>query len=548
MAGLVTTFGSGAMTNSINEIRHTDCIFIIGSNTSESHPIIGIEVMEAVRNGKAKLIVADPRKIRMVEFAHLWLRHKPGTDVALINGLLNIIIAEGWYDSDFIKSRTEGFDAVKEVVKEYPPAVVSEITGISVDDLKEATRLYSQSGNAFILFSMGITQHTTGTDNVMALANLAMATGNIGKEGAGVCPLRGQNNVQGACDMGALPNVLPGYQSVANAEVRKKFEDAWKVSLAPKPGLTIVEIMHAATEGKIKGLYVMGEDPILSDPNSNHVAEALKTLDFLVVQDILPSETVKYADVVLPAASFAEKDGTFTNTERRVQRVRKAIEPVGDSKPDWVIISEIATKLGFPMNYESPGKIMEEIASLTSNFYGGINYERLEDTGLQWPCCTIDDSGTPYLHKDQFSCGLGQFKPVKYKGSFELPDEKYPFVLSTGRMLFHWHGGTMSRHSEGLAKITPEAEVEINPADAKKLATSEGDMVELVSRRGKIVTKVKVTDKSPEGVAFMTFHFKESPVNRLTLDVLDPVAKIAALKVCSIQINPSISKAKEKTA
>ena len=548
MAGLVTTFGSGAMTNSINEIRHTDCIFIIGSNTSESHPIIGIEVMEAVRNGKAKLIVADPRKIRMVEFAHLWLRHKPGTDVALINGLLNIIIAEGWYDSDFIKSRTEGFDAVKEVVKEYPPAVVSDITGISVVDLKEAARLYSQSGNAFILFSMGITQHTTGTDNVMALANLAMATGNIGKEGAGVCPLRGQNNVQGACDMGALPNVLPGYQLVANAEVRKKFEDAWKVSLAPKPGLTIVEIMHAATEGKIKGLYVMGEDPILSDPNSNHVAEALKTLDFLVVQDILPSETVKYADVVLPAASFAEKDGTFTNTERRVQRVRKAIEPVGDSKPDWVIISEIATRLGFPMNYESPSKIMEEIASLTSNFCGGINYERLEDTGLQWPCCTIDDPGTPYLHKDQFSCGLGQFKPVKYKGSFELPDEKYPFVLSTGRMLFHWHGGTMSRHSEGLAKITPEAEVEINPADAKKLAISEGDMVELISRRGKIVTKVKVTDKSPEGVAFMTFHFKESPVNRLTLDVLDPVAKIPALKVCSIQINPSISKAKGKTA
>ncbi len=548
MAGLVATFGSGAMTNSIDEIRHTDCIFIIGSNTSESHPVIGIEVMEAVRNGKAKLIVADPRKIRMVEFAHLWLRHKPGTDVALINGLLNIIITEGWHDSDFIQSRTVGFDALKDEVKGYPPTVVSEITGISVDDLKEAARLYSQSGNAVILFSMGITQHTTGTDNVMVLANLAMATGNVGKEGTGVCPLRGQNNVQGACDVGALPNVLPGYQSVASEEVRKKFEDAWKVSLPPRPGLTVVEIMHAATEGKIKGMYIMGEDPILSDPNSNHVEEALRTLDFLVVQDILPSETVKYADVVLPGTSFAEKDGTFANTERRVQRVRKAIEPVGDSKPDWVIISEIATRLGFPMNYESPAQITDEIASVASDFCGGINYERLGNTGLQWPCCTLDDPGTPYLHKDQFSCGLGQFKPVKYKAPFELPDKTYPFVLSTGRMLFHWHGGTMSRHSQGLATITPEAEVEINPADAQKLDTAEGEMVELVSRRGKIIVKVKVTEKSPEGVAFMTFHFKESPVNRLTHDVLDPVAKIPEFKVCSIQINPEISKAENKSA
>ncbi len=498
--------------------------------------------MEAVRNHKAKLIVADPRGIRMTEFADLWLRHKPGTDVALINGMLNIIISEGWQDEEFIKARTEGFEAVKEVVREYPPEVASEITGVSVEDLREAARLYSRSGNAFILFAMGITQHTTGTDNVVSLANLAMATGNVGKEGAGVCPLRGQNNVQGACDMGALPNVFPGYQQVANEEIRKKFEDAWGVTLAPKPGLTIVEMMHAALEGKVKGMYIMGEDPILSDPNSNQVADALKTLDFLVVQDILPSETVNYADVVLPAASFAEKDGTFTNTERRIQLVRKAIEPVGESKADWEIISEISNRMGFKMNYGGPAKIMEEISSLASSLCGGVTYERLEESGLQWPCIDTDHPGTQFLHEDAFSRGMGQFTPVKYKEAFELPDETYPFVLSTGRMLYHWHGGTMSRRSQGLAEIRPEAEVEINPADAEKLATFDGDMVELASRRGKLVTKVKVTDRSPEGVVFMTFHFKEAPVNVLTIDALDPVAKIPALKVCSIQINPKFAK------
>jgi formate dehydrogenase alpha subunit len=538
VAGLVTTFGSGAMTNSIAEIRHTDCIFIIGSNTSEAHPIIAIEVMEAVRNGQTKLIVADPRKIRMVDFAHQWLRHKPGTDVALINGLLNIIIAEGWHDSEFIQSRTEGFEAVKEAVKEYSPSVVSQITGVSTDDLYQAARLYAQSGRAFILFSMGITQHTTGTDNVLALANLAMATGNVGKEGAGVGPLRGQNNVQGACDMGALPNVLPGYQSVTNETIRGKFEEAWEVTLPPVTGLTLVDMMHAAKAGNIKGIYIMGEDPVLSDPNGAHVVEALKNLHFMVVQDILPSETVKFADVVLPAASFAEKDGTFTNTERRVQRVRKAIEPIGDSKPDWIIISELASRLGFQMEYQSPSQIMEEIAPLTSHLCGGISYDRLDEAGLQWPCCTIDDPGTQYLHEREFACGLGQFVPVRYREAFELPDDTYPFVLSTGRMLYHWHGGTMSRRSPGLAEIRPEAEVEINSNDARKLKCAEGDLVELTSRRGSIVTKVHITDRSPEGVAFMTFHFKEAPVNQLTIDELDPVAKIPEFKVCSIQIKP----------
>ena len=499
--------------------------------------------MEAVRNGRAKLIVADPRKILMVDFAHLWLRHKPGTDVALINGLLNIIINESWYYTEFVQTRTERFEELRESIKEYTPEVSSRITGIPADDLRQAARLYAQSARALILYAMGITQHTTGTDNVLALANLAMATGNIGKEGAGVCPLRGQNNVQGSCDMGALPNVFTGYQSVTDETIRHKFEKAWEVKLSPTPGLTIVEMMRKAAAGEIKAIYILGEDPVLSDPNSTHVVDALKKLDFMVVQDIFLSETAKFADVILPGVSFAEKDGTFTNTERRVQRICKAIEPIGDSRPDWIIILEIANSMGYKLEYESPADIMEEIASLTP-IYGGIHYDRLGQAGLQWPCRTRDDPGTKYLHKGQFSRGLGKFSPISYREAIELPDKTYPFVLSTGRMLYHWHGGVLSRHSQGLAEIKSEAEVEINPNDAKKLKLSEGDLVELTSRRGNIITKVHVTDRSPEGVTFMTFHFKEAPVNQLTIDELDPLAKIPAFKVCSIRINPKKEKRK----
>jgi len=547
VAGLAAAFGSGAMTNSIAEIREADCVFIIGSNTAESHPVIALEVMKAVRHGQAKLIVADPRQIRMVDFAHTWLRQKPGTDVALINGMLHTIIAEGLYDADFVRARTEGFEELKQAVADYPPSIVSQITGVPADDLCQAARLYAQSPRALILYAMGITQHTTGTDNVLALANLSMLTGHVGKEGSGVCPLRGQNNVQGACDMGALPNVLPGYQAVTDEVSRGKFEEAWHVSLPPTPGLTVVEMMHEAESGKIKGMYIMGEDSALTDPNSKRVVKGLKNLEFLVVQDIFLSETAKFADVVLPGASFAEKDGTFTNTERRIQRVRKAIPPTGDSKPDWLIISEMANRLGYPMKYESPGEIMEEIAPLAP-IYGGIHYDRLEPAGLQWPCHTRDDPGTKYLHEGQFPRGLGKFHPTPYREAFELPDETYPFILSTGRILYHWHGGSLSRHSQGLAEIKPEAEAEINPKDAKRLKCSDGDLIELASRRGKITAKAKVTDRSPQGVAFMTFHFKEAPANLLTVDALDPVAKIPEFKVCSIQINPKSRKKKRKIA
>lgn len=525
------------MTNSISEIRHADCLFIIGSNTSENHPIIALEVMEGVKNGHTELIVADPRKIRMTEYADIWLRQKPGTDVALINGLLHIIIEEQLTDEEFIKERTEGFDDLKKTVKEYSPETVSKITGISEDDLYEAARMFARADKAAILYCMGITQHTTGNDNVLSLANLAMATGNVGRESTGVLPLRGQSNVQGACDMGALPNVYPGYQQVADDVVRQKFEKAWNVSLSPKPGLTLVEIMHEIEAGNIKAMYVMGEDPVLSDPNANHVIDALKHLDFLVTQDLFLNETGKYADVILPGVSFAEKDGTYVNTERRIQRVRKAINPIGESRADWQIISDIASRMGYAMSYESPKEIMDEIAFLTPA-YGGVSYDRLEGEGLQWPCPDPHLPGTKFLHKGKFTRGLGKFTAIPYKEPYELPDEEYPFILSTGRILYHFHGGGMSRHSKGLDEIKPEAEVEINPADAEKLNRADGDVVELVSRRGKVAAKVRVTDKSPEGLAFMTFHYKEAAINQLTVDALDPVAKIPEYKVCSVQINP----------
>ncbi|MBN2240860.1 MAG: formate dehydrogenase subunit alpha [Dehalococcoidales bacterium] len=537
MAGLATTFGSGAMTNSIEEIGNAECIFIIGSNTSESHPVIALRVMDAARNKGAKVIVADPRKIRMVDFADIWLRHKPGTDVALINGLLNIIITENLADTEFIANRTEGFDELKESVKDYTPEKVSEITGVPADSLREAARVYAGTNASTILYCMGITQHTTGTNNVMALANMSMITGNIGKESTGVNPLRGQNNVQGACDLGALPNVYTGYQQVADPNIRAKFEKAWGATLSPTPGLTLVEIMNAIGEGTIRSLYVMGEDPIISDPNSTHVTEELKNLDFLIVQDLFLSKTAQYADVVLPGASFAEKDGTVTNTERRVQRVRKAIEPVGNSRPDWTIFPEIAARMGYEMHYDSAEEVFEEIRDLTPS-YGGISYARIEKDGIQWPCPTEDHPGTKFLHAGQFSRGLGKFQPTPYQEAPELPDDDYPMILSTGRILFHYHGGNMTRHSKGLDEIRPEALVEIHPGDASEKGIEDGDLVEVESRRGKVTAKARITEKSPKGTVFVTFHYHEFPVNQLTLDRLDPVAKIPSYKVASVRVNP----------
>jgi formate dehydrogenase alpha subunit len=535
VTGLAAAFGSGAMTNSIAELEYAKCILVTGSNTTETHPVIGSLIKRAVQQHGAKLIVVDPRRIDLVKYATVWLRQKNGTDVAWMNGMMNVILSEGLADESFIKERTEGFDALKKVVEQYTPEKVEEITTIPAEKLREAARIYATAETSSLVYSMGITQHTTGTDNVLSTANLAMITGNMGKASTGVNPLRGQNNVQGACDLGALPNVYSGYQKVADPAVQEKFEQAWGTKLSPKVGLTVVEIMNAAAEGGVKGLVIMGENPMVSDPNLNHVEEALKNLEFLVVSDIFLSETAKLADVVLPAASFAETEGTFTNTERRALLLRKIIDAPGEAIPDWQIICKLAERFGYSMHYENAAQIMDEIARLTP-IYGGIRHSRLVPDGLQWPCPNDDHPGTVYLHKGKFSRGLGRFHPVDFIPPAELPDEEYPFILSTGRILFHYHTGTMSRRADALNAFVNEGYAEIHPNDAARLGLVQDGMVRIRTRRGEIETKVKATERVAEGSVFVPFHFAEAAANRLTNDALDPKAKIPELKVAACQI------------
>ncbi len=535
MAGLAAAFGSGAMTNSIDEIEYTDLIVATGTNTTENHPIVGMKVKRAVRQHGTKLIVIDPRRIDLVKYADLWLRQKPGTDVAVFNGLMNVMIAENLYDQEYVEKRTEGFAALKKIVEKYPPEYVEEISGVPAEDLRTAARMYGGAKRASILYAMGITQHITGTDNVKSVANLSMLGGNVGIEGGGVNPLRGQNNVQGACDMGALPNVYPAYQQVAGDEARIKFEKSWGVKLSARPGLTIMEMMDGAHKGSIKGMYIMGENPMISDPDLAHVEASLRKLDFLVVQDIFLTETARLADVVLPSACFAEKDGTFTNTERRIQRIREAVSPPGEAKSDWEIIAALAGRMGYAMNYSSAQEIMEEITRVTPS-YSGITYKRLEKNGLQWPCPTPDHKGTKYLHKDRFTRGLGLFHAIEYIPPAELPDESYPLLLSTGRVLYHYHTGTMTRQSKGATERYPESLVEINPQDADRLGIFDGQMVKVTSRRGELQAKAKLTERSAAGAIFMNFHFHEAAVNLLTNPVLDPIGKIPEYKVCAVRV------------
>lgn len=535
VTGLGQAFGSGAMTNSISEISGSACILAIGTNTTATHPVIGLRVREAVRNG-AKLIVANPREIDLCRIAHVWLRHRPGTDIALLMGMMRVIVEEGLSDSAFIEERCENFEAFRSSLEAFGLDAVEKITGVPGEKVAEAARLYAKVKPASILYAMGITQHTHGTDNVLAIADLAMLTGNVGKPSSGVNPLRGQNNVQGSCDMGALPNVYPGYQAVQGTQARKEFEQAWGCSLPTSSGLTLSEIFEAAYSGDIKAVYLVGENPVLSDPDVNHIREALNRLEFLVVQDIFLTETAEFAHVVLPAATFAEKDGTFTNTERRVQRVRRAIEPVGDSKADWRIVCQLAKRMGAAgFDFDHPSQIMEEIANLTPS-YGGVTYARIEKTGLQWPCTGKDHAGTPILHTERFTRGKGRFMPLDYRPSAELPDEEYPILLTTARILQQYHTGTMTRKVEGLNILHGEERVEVNPEDAKALGIQEGKMVRLVSRRGEVTVRAKITPASPPGVFSMSFHFAECPVNRLTNSACDPVAKIPELKVCAVRM------------
>ena len=500
--------------------------------------MIGLYIKEAVTKNGAELIVADPRRIDLARFARLHIAQKPGTDVALINAMMNVIINEQLHDKAFIRERTEDFEKLESVLKDFTVEKAQAITTIPADKIRAAARIYAKAKTASIIYSMGITQHTTGTDNVLSLANLAMLTGNVGAESTGVNPLRGQNNVQGACDLGALPNVYPGYQSVEDSQIQAKFESAWGKKLSGRKGLTIVEMMHAIEEGKIKALYIMGENPALSDPNLNRTRKALEEVDFLVVQDIFLSETAEYADVVLPSVCFAEKDGTFTNTERRVQRVRKAVEPPGQARNDWEIICEVATKMGYEMSYEGAEEIMDEIATVCG-IYGGISFERIDSVGLQWPCPDKEHPGTRFLHEGTFKRGKGKFHAVAFKPADELPDEDYPFVLTTGRQLYQFHTGTMTRKSAVINQVSPTGYVEIHPDDAARLDVSSGQNVEVITRRGKITTEARVTSGIEKGWLFIPFHFREGPANMLTNDALDPTAKIPEFKVCAAAVNKS---------
>jgi formate dehydrogenase alpha subunit len=525
------------MTNSIGEFEDADLFLVTGSNTTEQHPLIGTRIINAVVEKGAKILLIDPREIPLSFYAKLHLKQNFGTDVAVHNGLMNIIISEDLYDKQFVETRTEGFDALKSLVSRYTPKVVEQITGIRSAELYRAAVMYAQADKAMIVYAMGITQHITGTDNVKTLANLSMLTGHVGRHANGVNPLRGQNNVQGACDMGGLPGVFSGYQRVNDPATVKKFEDAWGAQgLDTKPGLTITGMMEAAHKGGLKALYVMGENPLLSDPDTTHIEHSLSNLDFLVVQDIFLTETAALADVVLPAAAFAEKEGTYSNTERRVQLSRKAVSPPGQALADWEIISELSKRCGLKSDYSGPADIMAEINRLTPS-YAGITYSRLaKGYGLQWPCPNEDHPGTVFLHKDQFTKGKGSFLPCEYKPAAEMTDEEYDFTLITGRVYYQFHTGTMSRRSDILEREAPEALLEINPEDAKKLGIRNNDMVEVESRRGALQLKAEITSKVPKRVLFTTFHFREAPVNKLTNSAFDPVSEIPELKGCSVKI------------
>jgi formate dehydrogenase major subunit/formate dehydrogenase alpha subunit len=536
VAGLATVFGSGAMTNSIPEIEDNDVIFVIGSNTTETHPIIGLRMKKAVRKG-ARIIIADPRKINLVKFSSIWMQHKPGTDVMLLNAIMHVLLKEKLLDMKFINDRTEGFESFTNSLKDYTPEMAEKITGVPRKDIIEAARLYGKAERPAIYYTMGITQHSHGTQNVFAIANLALMTGNLGKESTGVNPLRGQNNVQGATDMGCIPNQYPGYQRVDMKSIREKFESAWGVKLSDKPGLAATEMTIAAEEGNLKALYIMGDNPVISDPDINHTIKALRKLDFLVVQDIFLTETAELADVVLPAACFAEKDGTFTNTERSLQRVRKAVIPPGEAREDSRIIMELSKGMGYNMKYNFIEEVLQEIGKVWPAV-AGITYNRIKSRGLQWPCPTHNHPGTPYLFKGGFPRGNAAFTPVHYSRSKELPDREFPFILSTGRQLFQYHTGSMTRKVRELNKVAPEAYIEINQNDAEKLKIKNGGMLKVSSRRGSITLKALISEKPSEGMVFIPFHYKEAAANILTNTVLDPICKIPELKVCAVKIEP----------
>jgi len=547
VTGLQLAIGSSAMSNSIAEMRDLECFIVTGSNTTETHPVISTFLKQAVRENGAKLIVVDPRQTEMTQFADIWLRQKPGTDVAVFNAMAHVIVKEGLYNDDFIGQRTEGFSNYVESLEDKTPEWAEKISGVPAEDIRQAARMYGKADRAAFYWGMGISQSSHGTDNTLTLTNLALMTGHVGKPGTGLNPLRGQNNVQGCSDSGGLPNVYTAYQAVTDPEIRAKFERAWfgpdsTRHLSETPGLTVTEMVDGILTGKVKGWWVMGENAMMSEPNLRHAQEAIEQLEFFVDQDIFFNETNVYADVILPAAAFAEKDGTFTNSDRRVQRVRKAVPPVGQARADWEIICDLAKRLEKELeletagwDYRHPSEIWEEMRQVTPAF-GGIDYARLErEGGVHWPCPSFDHPGTPYLFTDEFPSGRGKFFAVEYGTDSELPDEEYPLILSTGRVLYHWHGGTLTRPS-ALNDIWPECTVEIHPNDAAKIGLEMGAWVDVSSRRGKITARLLVTQRSPEGTVFIPFHFAEAAANVLTNNLIDKRAKIPDYKICGVRI------------
>ena len=540
VAGLATTFGSGASTNGYDSIEEADFIFCIGSNNMEAHPLFGRKIIRAIKNG-AKLVVADPRFTPTAKLAHEYMQFKTGTDVALMNGMIKIIIENDLQDDEFMANRTKGYEEMKEVAMKYDLDKVAEITEADPEQIERVAIEYAQAENAAIVYSLGITEHSHGADNVMSTANLAMLTGNLGKIGGGVNPLRGQNNVQGACDMGALPSDYVGYQKVANPEITKKFSEAYQIDLPTTPGLTLVEMMNAAHAGDLKVLYIHGEDPVLSDADIKHTKEAIANLEMLIVQELFMTDTAAEADVVLPAAGWGEQEGTFTSGERRVQWLRKAQEPPEGAMLDWKIMEEIAVRMGRPrelFHYENAAEIWEEIRELAPSYYG-ITHERLlKPEGVHWPCLDPEDPCEPLMHKDKFAHpdGLGVFQALEHRGPVEVVDDEYPLLLTTTRILFHYHAA-MTRRCETLDKEVPTGFIEINTEDAAERGILNNEIVKAYSRRGEIEIPARVTDDIKKGIVNIPMHFTECAANMLTnSDSFDPKCKMVELKACAIQV------------
>jgi len=541
VAGLARTYGYGAASITTEDLELADCILLTGSNTTEAHPVLATRIKQNVRDG-ADLLVFDPREVQIAEYATQYSRVTPGYDAVWINGITRYIVNNDLHDESFVDERTTGFEDVKEAVQEFTPERVEEVTGVPPEEIAAAAETVAAADACVFGWTLGLTEHSHGTENVMAMANLAAVTGNLGKPGAGVSPFRGQNNVQGGGgDMGPLPDNFPGYQDIADDEIRAKFEDAWDCEISPEYGYYTTQMFLAADDDDVRGMYIIGENAALSEPGVNHAEDVLRDLEFLVVQDLFVNETAQYADVVLPACSFVEKTGTFTNTDRTVQMVKQVMEPKGDSRPDWKILQDLANRMGREWDYDSSAEIMDEVSSLTP-LYGGVSHERIDaEGGLQWPCWDEDHPGTERLYTEAFNTesGKANLQAVGYSEPAETPDERYPFTLTTGRVLYQYHTGTMTNREAGIRQYSPNNFVEIHPEAAAELGVESGDLVTIESRNGEIAVPAQVTDRvGPENL-FVPIHFADSAVNRLTDEEhLDPAAATPEFKVSAVRVRP----------